>query len=135
MIDAAPKKRRKKAVSPTARTLKECRRRGWTAQVVERRIPFQFTTIDLFGCIDIVAMVPARPICEGLQWKAHILGIQATSGDHHADRRSKIAEEPRMKEWLACGALLSIWSWRKAANGRWTLREEAVTFAEGVSAL
>lgn len=78
-------------MTPTARTLAECRKRGWIAQVVEQTIPRTFIKRDLFGCIDIVAVTP-----EG------IVGIQATSnltGGNHGMRVQKILAEPRMREW------------------------------------
>lgn len=105
--------------SPSARSLAECRKRGWEAQVVERRVPKSFITLDLFGVIDIVALTP-----EG------ILGIQATSGTNHSSRIEKILGEPRAKKWLAAGGKLEVWSWAKrGARGKrktWTLRTEAV---------
>jgi len=55
-------------ISPNARALAECRRRGWPAQTVEQRIPHTFITRDLFGVIDIVALAGPR-----------IIGIQVTS--------------------------------------------------------
>lgn len=125
---AAPptKRRRKKGKSPTARTLAECRRRGWIAQVVEQTIPRVFIKRDLFGCIDIVAIDPGDAFTP-----PRIIGIQATSGDNHASRRTKILEEKRARAWIAAGAGLEVWSWaqRGAAGKRklWTLRTEAIT--------
>lgn len=112
-------------MSPTARTLRECARRGWTAQVVEK---FNFYTkrkTDLFGCIDVVACTPRILDTPGL-----IIGIQTTTGDHHADRATKIKAEPRMRAWYAAGGAIKIWSWSKrGSKGKrklWVLREEAV---------
>lgn len=121
-------------MSPTARTLAECKRRGWTAQVVER---FNFYTkrkTDLFGCIDVVACVPPGI---GFQqggaltlYSGAIVGIQTTSGAHHADRSAKIAAEPRMRAWHESGGHIAVWSWSKrGGKGKrklWVLREEAV---------
>lgn len=130
--EMAPKKKRKKTASPAARTLAECRRRGWIAGVVERRIPFpkpRGTTIDLFGVIDIVAVDPTAPIGQ------RIIGIQATTngsgdrnGGRHAEHRDKIFAEPRARQWVEAGGRLELWSWAKqGARGkakRWTLRVE-----------
>lgn len=108
------------AVSPTQRTLQECRRRGWTAQVVERWNPHARIRQDLFGCIDIVAITPSG-----------ILGIQACAGSSHSTRMAKVIATPTTKLWLEAGARLEVWSWAKrGARGkakRWTLREEGVT--------
>lgn len=137
--DAAPKKR-KARVSPAARTLSECRKRGWIAGIVERRIPFprpRGTTIDLFGVIDIIAIDPAAPPGE------RTIGIQATTngsaggqGGRHAEHRAKILAEERSASWVAAGNRLELWSWAPAgARGkakRWQLRVE--TYAEMVAA-
>lgn len=127
--EAAPKKRRKKSTSPTARTLAECKKRGWIAGVVERHIPFpkpMGTKIDLFGVIDLVVIVPTN---DELLGNAAILGIQATaSAAHHAHRRTKILAEPRAKAWVDAGGRLELWSWSKRGDRgkakRWTLRVE-----------
>jgi hypothetical protein len=106
-------------VTPTQRTLRECARRGWPADVVERRV--WRVTKDLFNCLDVVAITPSG-----------ILGIQCTSdsGGNHAARVAKCLAEPRMRAWLAAGAFCEVWSWgKKGPRGKrktWTLRVEAV---------
>jgi hypothetical protein len=111
----------KSSTTPSARTLKECRARGWDAQVVEQTIPRTFIKRDLFGVIDIVAITPGG-----------LLGIQATggSGGAHAARRAKILAEPRALRWLQAGAGLEIWSYAKqgkaGARKLWALRVEAI---------
>lgn len=104
--------------SPTQRTLAECKRRGWTAGIVERRLT-RFVTQDFLGCIDIIAITP-----DGL------VGIQATSGANHAARVSKALAEPRLATWLAPGRTFAVWSWSKQGGcGKrklWTLREESI---------
>ena len=105
---------------PTQRTMKWLKDTGFTAQIVEKRVPFRNTTIDLFGCIDVLA------VRDGVG----ILGIQATSGTHHAARRAKAVAEPRLKEWLRCGGRFEIFSWSKRGErGKrklWTLRREEI---------
>lgn len=136
-------------MSPTERSLAECRKRGWVAQVVERWNPHAHIRQDMFGCIDIVACVPQRRCqpdalglcmnCERLvelyctpcrERPGHVLGIQATSGDNHAARVAKIKAEPRMKAWCEAGGRVEVWSWSKrGARGErkvWTLRVEEV---------
>ena len=128
LIPPAKKRRKSKGLSPTARTLAECRKRGWIAQVVEQTIPRVFIKRDLFGCIDIVAIDavtdPHYP---------RIIGIQATSGNDsgaHAARRRKILLEPRIKLWIEAGCRMEVWSFSKmGAAGkakRWTLRAEQI---------
>lgn len=108
------------ASSPTQRTLAECRRRGWLAQVVERWIPQARKRVDLFGCIDLVA----------IDTDNRLWGIQACAGSSHAARRAKALEEQRLERWLSTGARFAVWSWAlRGARGRrkvWTLREEEV---------
>lgn len=140
-IPLEPKAKRRKAKSPTQRTLDELRKRGWTAQVVERPWnKFSKVTLDLFGVIDLVAIVPCT--ASGGVSNGAILGIQATSGSNHASRRTKILAEPRAKEWVDAGGRLELWTWSqrvaykangsKAMRPAWTLRVE--TYAEMVAA-
>jgi hypothetical protein len=131
-IEAAPAKaKRKKSTSPTQRTLAECRKRGWIAQVVERYNPHAKVRVDLFGVIDLVAIVTASdPTPKGLEGShaPAILGIQACAGASHAARRDKILAEPRAKGWVEAGGRLELWSWAKQGDRgkvkRWTLRVE-----------
>jgi hypothetical protein len=134
--EPAPKKRKAKATSPTARTLAECRKRGYVAQVVERWNPHAKVRVDLFGAIDLLAIVPLSasdalvPPIGGEP--SGILAIQACAGDSHAARRDKILAEPRAKQWVDAGGQLELWSWSKRGDRgkakRWTLRVE--TYAE-----
>ena len=103
--------------SPTQRTLKEMRDRGYTCQVVEYWNPFARRRIDLFGCIDVVCLSEAHN---------GVLGIQTTSRANHSARRHKIAESEDMRLWVACGNTLLIQSWGKLKRG-WSLREEEIT--------
>lgn len=106
--------------SPTARSLAECKKRGWTAQVVEKWNPHAKVRQDLFNVIDIVALTDTG-----------ILGIQACAGASHAARAAKMRAEPKTLAWLKSGGVLTVWSWAKRGgrNERkiWTLREEVIT--------
>lgn len=141
--------------SPTRRALAECKRRGWTAQVVEKWIPHTRRRLDLFGVIDIVAIVPPTDgipgACQCEAWGEHecacgnyqammgypgrIVGIQATSGTNHNARVVKSKAEPRLSAWLNANAEFLVWSFAKRGPRgkakRWVLREEAVTYADG----
>jgi len=105
--------------SPTARTLAELRKQGHVAQVTERWNQWAKRRIDLFGFIDVVALRPGE-----------ILGIQSTTSDNHAARRSKIAETDGARAWLDAGGRIEIWSWRKAGRF-WIYRREPIS-ADGV---
>jgi hypothetical protein len=149
-------------MSPTARTLAECKRRGWIAQVVEQTIPRTFIKRDLFGIIDVIAVTPATTLIGGLccvykrpydamsgTWKCvecgtvndtvpgQTIGIQATSSTNHSARVSKARQEPRLAVWLGAGNAFEVWSWAKrGAKGKrkvWTLREEQIVSGMGQS--
>lgn len=100
------------AMTPTARSLAHLRQQGYTAEVVEKWIPAVRRRKDLFGFIDILAIR-----------EAEVLGVQATSGDNVASRVTKIAEHENVGHVRKAGIRIVVHGWRKAANGRWTLRE------------
>lgn len=111
--------------TPTSRTLDRLRSEGWIPEVVEQKIhipgpkPRMFKR-DLFGCIDVIA-------CH--KKLGQTLGVQCTTGDNHAARRTKALAEPRLKTWLLCGNRFEVWSWRKV-DGRWQVRQEAVSLEQ-----
>ena len=104
-------------MTPTARSLAELRRLGWTGEVVEKWIPQAKIRRDLFGIFDIVAITP-----DGL------LGIQCTSGSNHASRVHKVQESDALPKWLGAGCHAEVWSWSKRGErGKrklWVLRRE-----------
>lgn len=109
-------------MSPTQRTLAECRRRGWDVQVVEKWNAFARRRVDLFGVIDLVAITPIG-----------ILGIQACAGSSHAARLAKALAEPRLVRWLTAGARFAVWSWARRGRGKrkqWALREHEVSVTD-----
>lgn len=124
-------------MTPTQRALKDLRELGYTAQVVEKRVPYKNITQDLFGCIDIVAMRRGT-VKTALGWattpSSGIVGIQVCAGASHAVRREKILDEPRARLWLQCGGSVEIWSYAKrGARGKrktWQLRRESITLAD-----
>jgi hypothetical protein len=102
---------------PTAtlnsRALADLRAEGWLAQVVEQWNSFSHTRKDLFGVGDILAIRGAETLL-----------IQLTSGSAHANRRSKILNNPAVAKWLAGPRQLQIWSYRKNSKNRWVRRVE-----------
>jgi hypothetical protein len=121
-VNPAPKKKRKKPFSATARALEDLRALGFIAAVVEKRLPHCFRTKDCFGFGDILAVRPG----------IGVVLIQATAGDggNHAARRSKLVALDEARVWLESGGLIEIWSYRKggAAGKRKTyaLRREEI---------
>lgn len=111
-----PHKRRKASKSPTQRSLKFLRDQGYVAEVVERRVPFQFVTKDLFGFIDIVALKDEET-----------LAVQATSGDNVAARVNKIIECEHLAAVRRANWRIVVHGWRKNASGHWVLREVDVS--------
>lgn len=109
-------------MSPTARTLEWLRRAGYSAGVVEKWIPQMRRRVDLFGCIDIVAVGGGE---------TGALGVQATSGSNHASRVAKILAIPEAEQWVEAGNRLWVMSWAKRGQRgkakRWEPRIETVT--------
>ena len=98
-------------MTPTQLTLKELVFLGAIADVTERWIPNTKIRKDLFGFIDILALIGPNTI-----------GIQTTTRSHHAARRKKILAEPRAKAWLKAGNMIEVWSW----SGSTCRKEEIV---------
>lgn len=98
------KPKRKKPVSMTAHARKLCTANGWHYGQVDQRIPTTFISRDLFEMFDAIVL-------DGGQG---ILGVQVTSGDNHAARRTKIISNPLAIEWLRAGGRIEVWSWRKS---------------------
>ncbi len=88
--------------SPTSRSLSYLRKQGYLAQTVEKYNMFSKKRLDLFGCIDLVAI---RSDIQG------VLGIQVTSRGNIQDRVKKCKEEAKMKVWLAAGNQLQVHGW------------------------
>jgi hypothetical protein len=98
-------------VTPNQQSVRHLRNLGFTAEIVELRIPGTNRSRDLFGVIDIVAI-----------GNGQTLGVQATTADHVSHRRNKINESGMLPIFKDAGWLVIIHGWRK--DGR--LREEVV---------
>lgn len=108
------------AQSPTSRTLQLLRSKGWVCQIVERRVPFNHITQDLFGFIDILCLTGNG-----------IVGVQCTSAAHHQHRVKKITTDCRKDWllWLRSGGKVLVVSWRKTTKKqrrKWLPRAEWV---------
>lgn len=102
--------------SPTQRTLKEMRARGYLADVTEKWIPGANIRRDLYGFIDVLCIKDAE-----------VVGIQATSGDNVAARVDKIANHDNVGAVRKAGIRILVHGWRKNAKNRWVLREVDVS--------
>jgi hypothetical protein len=98
-------------MTPTQRSLAHLKDAGYRAAVVEKWNPHARIRQDLFGCIDIIAV-----------GNGETLAVQTTSGSNVAARVKKIAEAEALPDIRAAGWKIFVHGWRKAANGRWTLR-------------
>jgi len=98
--------------SPTQRTLKVLRDKGYKAGVVERWLRYAGSfgkRQDLFGIIDIIAISPDKT-----------RGIQVC-GSSFAEHYRKLTEEfaQATLDWLNCPyRSLEIWAWRKIKKKR-----------------
>ena len=100
-------------MSPTQRTIRELKNQGRTCGIVERFISNSNLghgiRSDLFHLFDIVALDTARGI----------IGVQTCGADFSGHYR-KITEEygANAIEWIRCGGVIEIWSWRKVSYKR-----------------
>ena len=108
-------------MTPTARTLSELRRQGYTAAVVERWNPWARVRQDLYGFIDVLAI---KAGANG------VLAIQTTTSGNAPSRMRKAKNSPNLAIWLASGNFFEVWGWAKrgARNHRkiWTLNRKPV---------
>jgi hypothetical protein len=102
--------------SPTARTLELLRRRGFTADVVERWLPHAGVRCDLFGFGDVLACHPRERV---------LLIVQATTAAHVAARLDKARDRPELGAWLQAGGAFQVWGWAKQGD-RWRVKVVAV---------
>jgi hypothetical protein len=112
------------ATSPTARTLAECRKRGWLACVVEKWISQTRRRVDAFGFGDLLV----------LDGQPGSLLIQATSASHVSDRRAKILLERTepARRWLDASNRIEVWGWLAPTKTirRWRLRTVPIVLAD-----
>jgi hypothetical protein len=111
-------------VSPTQRSLAKLRKEGWFVAVVEHWNPYAKVRQDLFGFGDLLA----------IQGNVIML-VQTTTGDHVAERISKIRECPAAAIWLGSSTrLIEVHGWRKIGErGKrklWECREVVVQQAD-----
>ena len=95
-------------MSPTQRSLKELRDRGYTAQVVEHYNSFIHQRKDLFGILDILCIK-----------KGKTLGVQVSTLSHKGDHMKKIKECEHLQAILDAGWNVELHSWRKLITSRY----------------
>jgi hypothetical protein len=102
--------------SPTQRSLKFMREKGFHAEVTERWIPGANVRKDLWGFVDI--------LCLGAD--GAVVGVQSTSDSNVAARITKIAESPLVDRVRKAGIRILVHGWKKV-KGRWQVREVDVS--------
>ena len=88
-------------MTPTQRSLKILRERGWTVWRVEHWNAFAKIRQDLFGFGDILAIN-----------KDTVLIVQTTSGSNVSARMKKIQENPIAKLWLSPTRWIHVHGWK-----------------------
>ncbi len=125
-IEEAEKPKRKKPFSAVQYSLKKLRSLGYTCGITEKWNAHVHIKQDLFGFIDIVAMLPGMPL----------LAIQATGNMNGAAHMKKILGEPRALVWLQAGGRIFLHSWEKhkVKRGgvaiRWDLNETEIVASD-----
>jgi hypothetical protein len=98
--------------SPTVRSLKAMRDRGYYSEVVERYNSFTKRRNDFCGFIDI--------LCLGMN---EIIGVQTTSYSNMSARVKKINEHENLHLVRAAGIKIVVHGWRKNKSNRWEFKE------------
>lgn len=98
--------------SPTQRTLKHLRDRGYRAEVVERWNPHARIRQDLFTIIDVLAVT-----------EAEVVAVQTTSASNMRARINKISESDILPILLRLDWRVIVHGWKKNAKNRWELKE------------
>jgi hypothetical protein len=112
--------------TPTQRSLTLLRKQGWTCGVVEKWNAHVGIRQDFCGGIDLIAFSQG----------GGVLGVQCCAGSGLASHRTKLLAEPRMREWVAAGARLVIYAWRKTNDRKtgkrklWNLNEVELALAD-----
>ena len=100
--DATVKKRKKSSKSPTELTLAELRKTASAVQVVEKWNPHARIRQDLFGFVDVLAIIGSETVA-----------VQSTSWDNVSTRAKKIAQSPLVAFVRDAGWRILIHGWRK----------------------
>lgn len=98
-------------MTPTERSLKLLRDRGYLVGITEHWNPHARIRQDLFGFIDMIAIGHGT-----------VIGVQTTTGDHVAEHIKKIRAHPNFPRVLE-GMAVTVHGWRKLASGKWEVRE------------
>ena len=103
-------------MSPTQRSLKMMRERGYLCAITEHWNPFAKIRQDLFGFIDILC------VGECDYDDANIICVQTTTLAHQPERVAKIKAHPHYEFLKKSALVIVVHGWRKLKTG-WECRE------------
>lgn len=99
--------------SPTQRSLKHLRDKGYRAEVVERWNPHARVRHDLFNIVDILAIS-----------ETEVLAVQTTSASNMKARINKISEADVLPLLIRLEWRVIVHGWKKnTKTNRWELKE------------
>lgn len=101
--------------SPTQRSLKLMRDKGYYSEVVERYNSFTKKRNDFAGFLDI--------LCLG---DGEVVGVQTTSYSNMSARVKKIREHENLNFVLNSGIRILVHGWHKVGN-RWQVKEVEIS--------
>lgn len=101
--------------SPTQRSLKMMRDKGYYAEVVEKYNSFTKKRNDFAGFLDI--------LCLG---DGEVVGVQTTSYSNMSARVKKIREHENLNFVINSGIRILVHGWRKVGN-RWEVKEVEIS--------
>ena len=100
------------ATSPTQRSLKMMRDRGYLCEVTERWNPFAKIRQDLFNFVDVLCVRDGETVA-----------VQTTSYSNVPARAKKISELDTPPIVKMAGWKIVIHGWHKDKAGKWVVRE------------
>ena len=110
-------------MTPTQRTLAYLRQQGAQAAIVEHWNSFVGRKFDLFGWIDVLAVVDGK-----------FIGIQTTTQSNAAARVDKARGNKALVAWLEADGILVVHCWAKrGARGKrklWSLKEQFLSYED-----
>lgn len=105
--------------SPTQRSLKWLRDKGYKVAITEHWNQWAKVRQDLFGFVDLLAVTE-----EGMGSMAHTLAVQTTSYSNMSARITKIRDSEYYHVLKQCGWLIQVHGWKKNKSNRWEVKIE-----------
>lgn len=100
------------STSPTQRSLKLMRDRGYLCEITERWNPFAKVRHDLYNFVDVLCIRAGETVA-----------VQTTSYANVSARMKKISELDTSAIVKLAGWKIVIHGWRKDKSGKWVCRE------------